>query len=91
VPEYGDAIFTTVHGQGYRIDKADPLIRISDELIDQWRSGPAVSEGSSVCLHDDLVYFHALNGTVTYRLGEHLPDERSYTAERISITIEFVE
>ena len=84
--EFGDAVFTNVHGQGFRIDKADQLIRISDELIDVLRTGPQVNEGSSYCLHEDMIYIRALNGVVTYRLGEHLG--RAYAAERLSCTVE---
>jgi len=91
--EFGDAVFTTVYSEGievgFRVDKADPLIQISGDLIDEWRKAPVVTEGSSVSLHDDLVHIQALNGVVTYRLGEHLLFERAYVAERVSCTIEF--
>ena len=86
--EFGDAVLAVVE-EGFRVDKADPLVKISDVLVDEWRKAPQDHEGSAASVSDDLVHIHAVNGDVTYRLGEHLPQERVYVAERVSCTINF--
>jgi hypothetical protein len=71
----GDCIFTRhddlLAGPSITVDRADPRILISTELLDELTQGPEPSE--VVTMQDDVVTIHAHNRTVVYRLRRDVP------------------
>jgi hypothetical protein len=68
----GDCI-TTYHAEDstVTVDRADPRILISTELLDAIRQGDM--PGAVMTMHDDVVTIHAANRTVVYRLRRDVP------------------
>jgi len=63
------------------VDRADPRILISDELVEQWRTRHGLFCHPAVTLDGDAATIRAANRTVVYRLTEHVPEWRAWTAE----------
>lgn len=67
----GDCIVTEAIDGSLHIDRADPRVLISAELLDQIKDGRAVA---AVTLDGDLFRIAGTNRTVVYRIGEKVPD-----------------
>lgn len=76
---YGDVIITLNHLNGHlTIDRADQCIRIAEDVLDEIKRG----QMWRVTYSDDLVEIRAEDEIVRYRVGEYLPEQRAYEAER---------
>ena len=86
---FGECIVSSVHDTGTgdmhaRVDRADPLILIADELLEQVRAGE--QPPGSVDLVGDVISFGTEGlgvGRVSYVLGDRY-DARSVEAARIA-------
>jgi hypothetical protein len=81
--DYDGDWFVTGIGPDLHIDRADPRVRISGELLEQIRAG---NYHPAVTLDGDLLKIRAVNRTVIYRIGRqvdvHLEGQRgTYLAE----------
>jgi len=63
------------------IDRADPRILISDQVIEEWRTGHGLYCHPAVTLTLTTVTICAANRTVVYRLTEHVPEWHAWIAE----------
>jgi hypothetical protein len=61
-----------------RVEKADPRILISAEVMDQVTSGSALPQ---VTLKDGVLRIEAVNQTVVYRIVDYLMDIDCYVGE----------
>jgi hypothetical protein len=79
---YGEAIFSRKDGK-LIIEQADPLILISDVIVDQLRNNEIrLDLGPETRLDgDSTLIIEASNRTIVYRIGEHLPHLHAYTAD----------
>jgi hypothetical protein len=89
----GECILTTLHDDyqpcGIRVERADPRILISAELLDTIATDPAPGlslqmrvTGRTTYDHNDvLLKIHGANRTVIYRIGEYLPAVHGYIGE----------
>lgn len=85
----GECIITrleTTDGSTFRIDRADPRILISAELLNDVARNPA--DGVSLnwplgnfWLTGSVLRIEAVNRTVVYRIGERVPAVNGYIAE----------
>jgi hypothetical protein len=73
-----DRIIPETGQREIHIDRADPRIQIADELLDEVRAG---NHHPDVTLDGDLLKVRAVNRTVIYRIGVHIPDRQGHTAE----------
>jgi len=76
VSDYGDLLCSIRDGDVY-IDRADPKICISDELLRMLRYAP----GKGVSVDGDVLRIDAANRSVVYRIGAHDDALRCYYAE----------
>jgi hypothetical protein len=64
------------------IDRADPQVVISCELLDEIAKAQARDMSMpGVSLTDGVLRIEAVNRTVLYRIGEYLPSIHAYAAE----------
>jgi hypothetical protein len=81
--EYGECVLTRVVCHGVRVDRADPLILISQTLLDsagEWVPGATVD--------GDLLTINAINGTWVYRIGDSVAETRSRRADLVEARCE---
>lgn len=77
--DLGECILTRHWDSGaLTVDRADPRVMVSAELLDEWRSGKGEPE---VTINGDVLRIEASNRTVIYRIGEKVPDMYAYFAE----------
>lgn len=75
--DLGECIITTTP-EGQHIDRADPRILISAELVEQLRDR---QWDPIAVLNGHLLRIGGTNRTVIYRIGEKTPDGLAYVAE----------
>lgn len=67
-----------------RIDRADSVIRIHAELLDEIHTAQAKDDpGLYASLADGLLTIHGSNRTVVYRIGEYLAEQNVYVGHRL--------
>jgi hypothetical protein len=75
----GDCILTRHWEDGrLTVDKADPRVMVSGELLSELRDGKGAPE---IVIKGDVMRIEAANRTVIYRIGEKVPDMFAYYAE----------
>ncbi|MEU8278216.1 hypothetical protein ACFYOK_37385 [Microbispora bryophytorum] len=75
----GECIVTRHWDDGtLTVDRADPRILISAELLDEFREGKRTPE---VTVTEDVLRIEAANRTVIYRIGDKVPHLHAYLAE----------
>ncbi len=63
-----------------KIVRADPLVRISDEVVRESLSGDCTPQ---IKCGEGLFVIYASNGTVRYRLRDRCTEGKYWTAERL--------
>jgi hypothetical protein len=77
-PPRGEVWCTRQDDGSVTIDRADPQILISAELLDMIREGDC---DPALTLDGDVLRIEAANRTVIYHIGEKRPDINGYYAE----------
>lgn len=75
VREYGECLLATT-SDGLLVERADPEILISPELLDEIRD----HRRADVHLDGDVLTIHGLNRKVIYRVGDKVPHLFAYHA-----------
>ena len=73
----GDCVLTRFDDGTIRIERADPKILVSAELLDELRYGC----NPHVILDGNVLRIIAANRRVIYRIGEKVPDLHAFYAE----------
>jgi hypothetical protein len=81
----GECITTSLPGGGIRVDRADPRVLISAELLDAMVDGASPGcwvDLAGCCTYDGaLLKIRAVNRTVIYRIITYVPSVRGYIGE----------
>ncbi len=76
----GDLVINVSNDNVVRVVRADPLVRISDEVVRQSLSGDYIPQ---VLCGEGLFVIYADNGTVRYRLRDRSIEGNYWTAVRL--------
>ncbi len=74
----GDLAINVSDDDVVKVVRADPLVRISDEVVRQALSGDCIPQ---VKCGEGLFVIYASNGTVRYRLRDRCAEGKYWTAE----------